>query len=67
MSWYTPTHTHTLTDTPTDNVLKKVSLLFFIFDYCAIYQLKFYKFAQIIQIIRLSLHFNALVKVQFEQ
>lgn len=58
MSWFTPTHT------PTQTKYSKGFLSFFIFDYCAIYQLKFYKFqspAQIIQIIRLSLLFNALV------
>lgn len=59
MSWFTPTHTHRHRQST-----QKGFLLFFIFDYCAIYQLTFYKFqspAQIIQIIRLSLLFNALV------
>lgn len=38
MSWFTPTHT------PTQTKYSKGFLSFFIFDYCAIYQLKFYKF-----------------------
>lgn len=39
MSWFTPTHTHRHRQST-----QKGFLLFFIFDYCAIYQLTFYKF-----------------------